>query len=565
MYKMEKIEPVGADGVYDATEARARTFVLQLAWLVPCLLVFVFFFQANFRALHMPEAMEAAQLARHISRGEGYTTSLLRPLTLHAERPVTAQPETLHAPLYPLVLAVAFNLFAPTDRTVALVATLCGMLTALLTYLLGRRLLDRTTAGLAAAFVSLNVGFLSAGVEGYYLPLLGLLITLLAYLLVRHAGRVRESAWCGAACGLLYLAEYATLPLLLVAGAVVGLGHPARRRAHVLACLAGFVVIAGPWLVRDWRVSGGPFSTPRACMVASFTDTFPQTSLYRSAPGSAPSSYAYALGHPRQVVKKTLRDLGGLEPKIPAVLEGALLLLLGVAVLAKMEGAARQLRWAMLGGAGLIVLNLAVGEPSFDVLYGFLGAAAVLSAVGLRQVLQARALSPRSTTAILACVLCVAAFQLVLTVALQVPPSTPDRGSLNFLGKELPKDALVVTDEPWTVAWYADRVALWLPKESDPPRGQQVTAEMIDTTRQPEFLAIERLGFRPSAILLTSRLPSYREGEGMTRWQMLRQALGQQIMSNQAPWAPAGWKVTNTFAPAEMLLQRTGVSGRPEG
>ena len=142
-----KTAPLNAEQVIvDQTEVKARGFVLHLVWLVPCFLVFAFYFQTNFRTLHMPESMEAAQLARHISQGHGYTTSLLRPFALHAGAPATAQPELVHPPLYPVLLAVAFNLLAPEDRTVALVSTLCGLLTALLAYLIARRLLDRTAA-----------------------------------------------------------------------------------------------------------------------------------------------------------------------------------------------------------------------------------------------------------------------------------------------------------------------------------------------------------------------------------------------------------------------------------
>ncbi len=376
--------------------------------------------------------------------------------------------------------------------------------------------------------------------------------------MVRHGGRLRDSAWCGAACGLLYLAEYALLPVLLPVVLLVTLAQRERRRAHVFACLLGFLILAGPWTLRDWRLSGGPFSTPRARSIASFTDTYPQTDLYRQSPGEVPSSLSFVAGHPKEIVKKALHNVSAFQARVPGVLEGALLLLLGIAVLGELKRAeARRLRWVTFGGAGLLAVNLAIGVPSFEMLYAFLGLGAVLSAVALLHLLRSRALTPRGTTAALACVIALAASQLVLTVALHAEPENPNRDGLKYMNKALSPDALVVTDEPWAVAWYADRPALWIPQETRPDTRQALTPEVADATRRPIMLALGKMGFVPSAIYLTSRLPNYAETEEMTRWLLLRNIIGQQVLTSKEPWAPPGWRVTNTFAPAELLLQRT--------
>lgn len=60
-----------------------------------------------------PESMDTAQLARRIADGKGYTTGVIRPLSLHVtkthapEREVslTEHPELSQAPLYPVLLA----------------------------------------------------------------------------------------------------------------------------------------------------------------------------------------------------------------------------------------------------------------------------------------------------------------------------------------------------------------------------------------------------------------------------------------------------------------------------
>src|SRR5687767_2821833 len=67
-----------------------------------------------FRHFANPEAMDAAQLARNIGHGRGYTTFCVRPFSMKLTRDQRADQSTLlkeghrdisNAPLYPLVLA----------------------------------------------------------------------------------------------------------------------------------------------------------------------------------------------------------------------------------------------------------------------------------------------------------------------------------------------------------------------------------------------------------------------------------------------------------------------------
>src|ERR1017187_1237818 len=78
-----------------------------------------------YRNLSTPEGMDAAQLARNISEGKGYTTLCLRPFSLYLVQPHnqaggtasltnagfdfaqirTAHPDLANPPVYPVVLA----------------------------------------------------------------------------------------------------------------------------------------------------------------------------------------------------------------------------------------------------------------------------------------------------------------------------------------------------------------------------------------------------------------------------------------------------------------------------
>src|SRR5438445_167888 len=93
--------------------------VLQRIVLVLVVIAFSLVYTARqFRGLEKREAMDMAQLARHIARGEGFTTSFIRPVSLwqlkmyrtdhdpHFEN----HPDTWNPPLYPLALAGMFRL-----------------------------------------------------------------------------------------------------------------------------------------------------------------------------------------------------------------------------------------------------------------------------------------------------------------------------------------------------------------------------------------------------------------------------------------------------------------------
>src|SRR5450432_2440835 len=98
-----------------------RIFALALGVVA---LAFLYDLRA-YRNLAAPEAMDAAQLARNISEGKGYTTLFLRPFSLYlvqrhneAKSPLaltnaafdfaqikTAHPDLANPPVYPLLLA----------------------------------------------------------------------------------------------------------------------------------------------------------------------------------------------------------------------------------------------------------------------------------------------------------------------------------------------------------------------------------------------------------------------------------------------------------------------------
>jgi tetratricopeptide (TPR) repeat protein len=106
------------------------------------------------------------------------------------------------------------------------------------------------------------------------------------------------------------------------------------------------------------------------------------------------------------------------------------------------------------------------------------------------------------------------AFPLVRQTLLTARSPRPDIiEAVGPLGQALPQNKVVVTDNPWAVAWYAHRKAAWIPKEVAQLSGLEKALEKVLEQTEP-------IG----AIYLSPALLSYGDEEQAGEWQ---QAYGQ--------------------------------------
>jgi hypothetical protein len=82
------------------------------------LMVYLWMFkEGSFKGLSHARAMEQAQVAREIARGNGFSTKMIRPAALYQFREIPGTfnqdrtPETYHAPLNPYINAPFLKLF----------------------------------------------------------------------------------------------------------------------------------------------------------------------------------------------------------------------------------------------------------------------------------------------------------------------------------------------------------------------------------------------------------------------------------------------------------------------
>ncbi len=287
----------------------------------------------EYRNLAAPEAMDAAQLARNISEGRGYTTLFVRPFSVYllgknaaAKNPAagtnapadaaqikTAHPDISNPPVYPLVLAglmkvlpfdYAVNLkssfwtnnggfwrFQP-DFFIALFNEALLLIIVGLTFVLAKRLFDFSVAWLSAFLVLGSELLWRFSVSGLSTMLLLAIFMGLVLMLVEIERCAREAesrpgwllslaAGAGALTGLGALTRYAFGWTIIPVAVFLVLFSGPRRVAYMSAALLAFALALTPWIIRNEAVSGTPLGTAGFAVMEG-TYVFPHFQLERS-------------------------------------------------------------------------------------------------------------------------------------------------------------------------------------------------------------------------------------------------------------------------------------------
>jgi hypothetical protein len=428
----------------------------------------------NFRA---PDAMDAAQLARNLAEGRGYTTGFIRPLSLHllqdhatargleakAVREMLSrpQPDLENAPAYPVLLAALMKVIParyryglPADQfyrrpyvevAISVLNLALFGVVILLAGWLGRRLFDPTVGGLAAVLTLGTEHFWRLANSG--LPSLLVMILLLGLVHVwvswDRAGtaettgggrRFLLAAAAGVLVGATFLTRYSYGWLVLpVVGFVLWQGG-ARRGRLALVVLAAFALVAAPWVARNWRLSGTPFGTAGYALFSG-TETFSGDRLERSQ-------------HPRldqmdrvEPARKLSRNLGPIvSEEIPRLGGSWLTVFFLAGLLVPFRDPTRnRARWlivAMLAVLTVVILLDQIEWPAtFLRTLAFGAVVLVLSGPFLIAILPPR------------------------TPALADPPYRPQL--IREFADFTPAGTLFMSDIPWAVAWYGPRECVW--------------------------------------------------------------------------------------------------------
>ena len=301
-----------------------------------------------FKNFSIPEAMDAAQLARNLAEGKGFTTDFIRPFSIHlleqhaagSGQPNTdasmlraGQPDLANPPLYPLVLAglmkaLPFDYSIPTGPTanfrrhepevwIALFNQALFLVALLIVFRLACRLFDSSVGWVSVIVIAGSDLFWRFSVSGLSLMLSLVLFLGLVWCLVAMEQAAREGSkngrwlvamalFAGVIAGLGGLTRYSFAWLIVPMVIFLAAYFPGRRATVSLTALLGFLVVMTPWLVRNYQLSGAPFGIATYAVIEETTrfptDTlraFPQAGFERGYGGRLPPQIGDRTAHGR--------------------------------------------------------------------------------------------------------------------------------------------------------------------------------------------------------------------------------------------------------------------------
>ena len=287
--------------IHRLEEGAGRRWILMTMGILVAITMVTVYDTREFRNLGTVEGMDAAQLARNLADGKGYTTDFVRPVSMwllkqkatdggtkapgpDVYRLRGAHPDLANPPVYPLLLAAwmkvipfhhpiasptGFWIYQP-DLMIAFLNQLCFLGAAVLVYFLGRRVFDPSVGWVSAIVFFCTEEIWRYSVSG--LPTLLMVVIFLGtiLMLVRLEEGVRGEqkgpGWvlmmaglAGLLIGLGALTRYSFGWLILpVVGYLLLFLGPQRILAAVVAVVV-FLAVLSPWVARNYSVSGTLF------------------------------------------------------------------------------------------------------------------------------------------------------------------------------------------------------------------------------------------------------------------------------------------------------------------
>ena len=465
-----------------------------------------------FRGLNSPQAMDQAQIAREIARGNGFATKMIRPVAYYqaektARRTVPLQgfQDTYHSPLNPLLNAAVLKIIGadkmnswqmsdnemvyPLDRVIATVCTLFFLIAIGVNYLLISRIFDPKIAGVCAILMLFCEVFWNYSLSGLPQMLMLLLFSCGLYFAYRATeasteGRIAmtPAIVAGIFFTLLALAHWMTVWISL--GYILYAAIAFRPRGIVGISILCLLLVAGIGpILRNIDITGSPFGTAFLTLYNGLGNGTETTVMRNSDLEAEPLVLDGLIA---KVLRTTLTQATDIIPLLAGIVVAPLFFLALLHPFKRKSIA--NFRWAIL----LMWVSTAFGLAFFGISTKPLDPnqlhllfAPIMTAYGLAfiSILWTRLDFVGSTPMLQNVhhfiIIGICALPLVLALPTKVrtgmhlsnrggvphwppyyaPALNNDNGVKGFT---TPKQ-VVFSDQPWAVAWYADRISIWLP------------------------------------------------------------------------------------------------------
>ena len=463
-----------------------------------------------FKGLSSPQAMDQAQIAREIARGNGITTKFIRPIAYQQAKehqkqsiPFKGFRDTYHSPLNPLLNAAVLKLIGaddakqwkmgenevifPLDRVIATVSTLCFLMSIGVSYLLISRVFDPKIAGVTAILMLLCETFWNYALSGLPQMLMLLLFSCAIYFVYRAVedaseGRLPFAPAIVAGVFFTLLAVTHFLTVWIALGYIIFAGVALRPRGVVGVTLLVTLLIGMAFvLVRNIEITGTPFGTAFLSLYNGIGGGN-EDLVMRSSNQDLPPLVSRSLF--LNVVRQTLIQTTNLIPFLGGIFVAPLFFISLIHPFKRPSIA--NFRWAILIMFALSAFGLAiygVSTEKLDSNQTHLVFAPIMTAYGLAFVSILWSKLPAVMSApmlkdvhhVLIIAICGLPFVLALPQQVKIGMERRTRSSLHQwppylaqplnlgLSNWLTDKQICFSDQPWAVAWYADRMSIWIP------------------------------------------------------------------------------------------------------
>jgi hypothetical protein len=466
-----------------------------------------------FRGLNTPQAMDQAQIAREISRGNGYTTKMIRPAAYYQAEKAQNQAvsftkfeDTYHAPLNPLILSAVFKMIGadqpdamsmdknqmifPLDRVVATVSTIFFLLAIGVNYLLIVKIFDAKIAGVCAILMLFCDVFWQFSLSGLPQMLMLFLFSCGMYFVYRAVEEAVEDRLAtvpaliaGVFFTLLAFTHWVTIWISL--GYILYAAIVFRPRGMIGLGLLLMILIPGAYIIyRNYTITGTPFGTAFLTLYNGLGDGVEVTVMRNPDLADKPLVLD---GLIRKVLAATLLQTREIIPLLAGIVVAPVFFL---SLLHPFKRTAiSRFRWAILimwasGAFGLAFFGIT--DKPLDPNQIHLLFAPIMTAYGVAMIsilwtrLEFVAMTPmlRNTHHFIVIGICSLPMVLEMPFSVRLGLTLRDRGGYPswppYFAPVLNNKAmglrgivnetdLIFSDQPWAVAWYADRTNIWLP------------------------------------------------------------------------------------------------------
>ena len=470
-----------------------------------------------FQGLNSPQAMDQAQISREIARGNGFTTKVIRPVAYYqAQKTMGTTPsfflfeDTYHSPLNPLLNVAVLKLIGaddsnvwqmnvneyvfPLDRVIATVSTLFFLMAIGVNYLLVSRIFDAKIAGVCAILMLFCETFWNYSLSGLPQMLMLLLFSCAIYFVYRAVeaaseGRVAmtPALVAGVFFTLLALTHWMTVWIAL--GYIIFAAISFRPRGIVgISILALILVPAIFVMMRNSTHSGSPFGTAFLTLYNGLGNGSEGAVMRTTDLETEPLILDGLIS---KILRTTLLQATDIIPFLGGIVVAPLFF---IALLHPFKRASiASFRWAiflMWVFAALGMAFFGVSKDALDPNQMHLLFAPIMTAYGIAFVsilwsrLEVVAATPLLRNVHLFVIVAICALPLALTLprSVQNGLNSRDHGGLphwppyfapvlnskeSGLKGWVKEKQIVFSDQPWAVAWYADRVSIWLPPKRE--------------------------------------------------------------------------------------------------